>query len=181
MHSGDGGLRESGTGGIAADMLLGAVAGAVGVWVMDRVDWFMFRHEDPEARWRTQAVRPGEMDPAHVMANKAAEAAIGAELSPPQPHPAGVAVHYAIGIGPGALYGALRERAPVVGTGRGLLYGLSLFLVHDELLNAATGLSADPRRYPWQAHARGLVAHLVYGAVTDAVLDLLHQGRSQVR
>ncbi|MFC7543949.1 hypothetical protein ACFQU2_37100 [Siccirubricoccus deserti] len=180
MHSGDGGLRESGTGGIAADMLLGAVAGAVGVWVMDRVDWFMFRHEDPEARWRTQAVRPGEMDPAHVMANKAAEAAIGAELAP--------------AASSGRCRGPLRHRhrpgrtlrraagaRPVVGTGRGLLYGLSLFLVHDELLNAATGLSADPRRYPWQAHARGLVAHLVYGAVTDAVLDLLHQGRSQVR
>lgn len=180
MRMGNGGLREFSNGGLAADMLKGAVAGAVGVWVMDRVDCFMFKHEDPAARQRTQAVRPGGMDPAHIMANKAAEA-VGAKLSPPQPHPAGVAVHYAIGIGPGALYGALRDRARAVGTGRGLLYGLGLFLVHDEILNAATGLSADPRRYPWQAHARGLVAHLVYGAVTDAILDLLYRGRSPVR
>ena len=44
---------------VAADLLKGAIAGAAGVWVMDRVDWFMFRHEDPAARRRTRRVRPG--------------------------------------------------------------------------------------------------------------------------
>lgn len=160
--------------GVAADMLRGAVAGAVGVWVMDQVDWFNYRHEDPAARRRTQEARPGGLDPAHVMANKVA-GALGAELSPPQPHPVGIAVHYSLGVGPGALYGALRDRAPVVGTGRGLLYGLGLFLLQDELANAAVGLSASPREYPWQAHARGLVAHLVYGLVTDTVLTVLQE------
>jgi hypothetical protein len=43
---------------IATDMLLGAVAGAVGVWVMDQVGWFNYRHEDPKARRRTQQVCP---------------------------------------------------------------------------------------------------------------------------
>ncbi len=32
------------------------------------------------------------------------------------------------------------------------------------------GLASGPTAYPWQAHARGLVAHLVLGATTDAVL-----------
>lgn len=36
-----------------------------------------------------------------------------------------------------------------------------------------TGLAASPGDYPWQDHARGLVAHLVYGIVTDTVLRLL--------
>ena len=30
---------------IAADMLKGAIAGAVATWVMDRVDWAMYRRE----------------------------------------------------------------------------------------------------------------------------------------
>jgi hypothetical protein len=158
--------------GIVADMLLGAVAGAVGVWIMDRVDWFNFRHEDPEARLRTQQVRPGGEDPAHVMAGRA-EGAAGAEPSPSQHHAAGMAIHYSLGIGPGALYGALRDRIPAVGTGRGTLYGLGLFLVQDEMINATIGLSADQRKYPWQAHARGLVAHLVYGVVTDTILTVM--------
>lgn len=108
---------------IAADMLKGAVAGAIGVWVMDQVDWYMYNHENREARERTQSVRPGGMDPAHVMANTAADA-MGAELSPRQPHPTGVALHYALGVGPGALYGAMRDRVPVVGAGRAFCTGL---------------------------------------------------------
>ena len=155
-------------GSVTADALRGAVAGAVGVWVMDRVDWSMFEHEDEEARRRTESVRPDGKDPAHLMAGRAAEA-VGLKAVP-QPHPAGIAVHYALGIGPAALYGALRDRVPAVGAGRGALYGLAVFLLHDEMMNPAAGLAAPPHRYAWQAHARGLVAHLVYGLVTDAVL-----------
>lgn len=157
---------------VLADAVKGAAAGAIGVWVMDRVDWYMYDHEDAEARRRTQQVRPGGLDPAHVVANKVASA-FGTELSPRQPHPAGVAVHYAIGIGPAALYGALQDRVPAFGTGRGALYGLGLFLIQDELVNSATGLSARPGQYPWQVHARGLVAHLVFGIITDTVFRLL--------
>lgn len=73
--------------------LMGAVAGAIGVWALDRVDWYFYDHESPETRRRTRSVRPGGMDPAHVMANRAAEA-LGMQLSPHQPHPAGMAVHF---------------------------------------------------------------------------------------
>ncbi len=115
---------------IVEDVLLGAVAGAAAVWVMDRVDWFNYRREDPEARRRTQQVRPGGEDPTHVMAGMA-EKAVGAELSPAQHHAAGMAIHYAIGAG--ALYGAVRDRVPGVGTARGALYGLGISLTQDEI------------------------------------------------
>ena len=170
--SGQHGTRSNENDGALAGALKGAVAGAIGVWVMDQVDWYMYDHEDPEARRRTQEVRPGGLDPAHVLANRVA-GAFGKELSPRQPHPAGIAVHYLLGIGPGALYGALQDRVPALGLGRGALFGLGLFLVQDELANAATGLSARPRQYPWQAHARGLIAHVVYGVVTDTLLRLM--------
>ena len=45
--------------------------------------------------------------------------------------------------------------------------------MQDEALNAITGLSARPGQYPWQAHARGLVAHVVYGLVTDIALNAM--------
>jgi uncharacterized membrane protein YagU involved in acid resistance len=157
---------------IMTDALLGAVAGAAAVWVMDRVDWFMFNHEDPRARHQTQAVRPEGAAPAQVIADKAAHA-MGQELSDPQSNPAGKVVHYNLGIMPGAMYGAMRDRIGFIGKGRGTLYGMSLFLLQDEALNAITGLSARPSEYPWQAHARGLVSHLVYGLVTDTVFGTL--------
>jgi hypothetical protein len=55
--------------------------------------------------------------------------------------------------------------------------GLGLFLIQDEGLNQAMGISAKQKDYPWQAHARGLVAHLALGLVTDAVLNLLDAPR----
>ncbi len=160
--------------GLALDMVKGVVAGAAGVWVMDQITWGMYLREDPEAFRQEQAARIGGKDVAHVAAGKLAHA-FGTTLTPEQPHPAGLAIHYALGIVPGALYGALRKRAGRVGAGRGLLYGLALFLVNDELLNPILGLSSGPMAYPWQAHFRGLVGHLTLGVATDVVLNLLDQ------
>jgi len=159
-------------GSLAAGALRGLIAGTLGVWLMDRVGGFLYRREGPAARERERAARVEGKDPAHVAAGKLA-AAVGVDLSPGQPHPAGIAVHYALGAVPGALYGALRTRAEGLGAGRGLLYGLALFLVNDEVLAPALGLASGPAAYPWQAHARGLVAHLALGVATDATLDAL--------
>ncbi len=78
--------------------------------------------------------------------------------------------HYALGMLPGALYGAVRRRRPAAATGSGALYGLVLFVVMDETAAPLTGIAASPGRYPWQAHARGLVAHLVLGITTEILL-----------
>lgn len=164
-------MQDSAQSSMVTDALIGAAAGAAAVWIMDRIDNFNFDHADPEARARTKAVRPGGMDPAHVAANTAAEA-VGAELEPRDDNAAGMAVHYALGMMPGVVYGALRREIPALTTGAGTLYGLGLFLLQDEGVNAATGLSAQPDEYPWQAHARGLVGHLGYGAALDATLNL---------
>jgi hypothetical protein len=161
-HSSDTGVQS-----VLADAVIGAAAGAIAVWVMDRVDWFAYNHEPEEARQRTIAARPDGMDPAHVMADKMA----GTDIT--QPHPAGTAVHYSLGIAPGALYGALHEKVPGLSAGRGGLFGLGLFLLQDEGLNTITGLAGKPRLYPWQAHARGLAAHVVYGVVMDSIVRLV--------
>lgn len=166
-----------GGGELGLDVLKGAIAGAVGVWAMDRVDWYLYERglDTAETRWQTEAARPGGMDPAHVIAKEAANAA-GVELSSPKENPAGLAVHYSLGIMPGMVYGAMRDRVEYVGAGRGLGFGAALFVLEDEIANPLLGTAAPPGRYPWTAHARGLVAHLVYGVVTDAVLSLLKGG-----
>lgn len=159
--------------------MIGALAGAAGVWVMDRLDWFNYRHglDDAQSRAQTRRARPRGMDPAHLLAARVAESA-GVALSPRQHDRAGLAVHYAIGIVPGALYGALRGRVPHLDAGRGSAFGLGLFLLQDELLNTAAGLAGPPQDYPWQAHVRGLVAHLAYGLVTDALCRLADAGQN---
>lgn len=180
MQTGHREHRQAGQSSVVADLLIGAVAGAAAVWVMDRVDWFNFRHVDSQARARTESVRPGGMDPAHVMVANVADAA-GMELSPEKHHALGQLVHYSLGTAPGALYGALRGRYPAISKGRGLLFGFGLFLIQDEGMNALLGLSAKPKAYPWQAHARGLVAHLVYGLATDTIFTAVKHRLSSSR
>ena len=159
-------------GSLRAGAVKGAVAGAVGVWLMDLVSTAMYEQEDEAAKKREEAARVEGKDPASVAAARIA-LATGAELSEERQGQAATAIHYALGVVPGAVYGALRPRLGGSGAGRGLAYGLALFLLNDEGLGPALGLAAGPTAYPWQAHARGLTAHLVLGVATDAVLDLL--------
>jgi hypothetical protein len=158
--------------GIVSKAVIGVAAGAVGTWALDRTDWRMWKQEDEEARLQTNAVRPFGEPPAHVLVSKA-EKVLGLKPTPEQHEIAGDAVHYGIGIVPAVAYAVVRHKLPGGGPARGALFGLGLFLVQDELVNAATGVGAKPREYPWQAHARGLVSHLVYGVVTEVVLNMM--------
>lgn len=156
----------------AIKVLAGAAAGAFGVWALDRIDWFMWNHEDARARAQTTAVRPGGEPPAQALVTKL-EKASGHALSPEAHETTAQVVHYSIGIAPAIGYALVRDKMPVQGVAGGALYGLGLFLMQDEVMNTVTGLGAKPQSYPWQAHARGFVAHAVYGVATEVALSLL--------
>lgn len=164
--------------------LCGLAAGAVGVWALDRLDWFLFEREPEEARERTRAARPGGEAPAGLLVTRASETA-GVELSDGAHSTAEVLTHYAIGIAPAIGYALARDRLPAQGSAQGLaqgaLFGAGLWLVQDEIINTVTGLGAKPTDYPWQAHARGLAAHTAYGIVTEATLQLLEATLPQSR
>lgn len=161
----------------AADLMLGAAAGAVGVWVMDRVGWFMYNNEDPAALQQEHQARPGSVDVAHAAVQKFA-ILMGHTRPPEQPNAAGIAVHYALGVVPGALYGVLRNRVPALRAGGGAVYGLALFAVMDETAAPLLGIASGPTSYPWQAHARGLIAHLVLGVTTETLLRVVNNRTS---
>ncbi len=150
--------------------LMGAAAGAIGTVALDSADWFLWNREDPSAKRRTEAVRPKGEPPADALVSRAEEAS-GTHTDKRTHGALGQATHYAIGIMPALGYALLRDRLPGRGVPRGLMYGGALFLMQDEVLNSVTGLGAKPTAYPWQAHARGLVAHLVYGLTTELALN----------
>jgi hypothetical protein len=149
--------------------LVGAAAGAVGVAVLDRVDWFLWNRQDPAAKRRTEQVRPGGEPPADALVSRIEKLA-GADVGEDTHRKLGVATHYAIGIAPAIAFALFRDKLPGRGVPRGLLFGLGLFLTQDEVLNTVTGLGAKPQDYPWQDHARGLAAHLAYGVATEFAL-----------
>jgi hypothetical protein len=161
---------------VAVDMVLGALAGAAGVWVMDRVGWAMYDREDPAALAQEHQARAGGRDVAHAMVAKFGEVT-GADVPTEQPSPAGLAVHYGLGMVPGALYAAARDEVPALRAGNGALYGLGLFVMNDEVAAPLMGVASGPGAYPWQAHARGLISHVVLGVVTESVLKVFDRLR----
>lgn len=154
----------------AADVLLGAAAGAAATWLMDRATTAILERQSEETRDREDLAR-GDRTAYEIAAEKSARLA-GRELTGEERKKAGQAIHWSMGIAAGALYGAIRNRARGLGPGSGLAYGVAFFLMVDEGAQSLLGLTPPPDRFPWQTHARGLAGHLVLGAALEAPFDL---------
>ncbi|MCC9165392.1 DUF1440 domain-containing protein [Pontibacter harenae] len=157
---------------IAVGMLKGAIAGAVGMFAMYKASWYLYKNENPLAyKKEKEAQIEGNYVP-HEMAKKASDA-MGVELTDQQLDTAGKAVQVILGILPGIIYGTLYHKADKLGYWRGSAFGIIVFALVDELAAPLAGFSSGPTAYPWQAHARGFVDHLVYGVTTDNALRLI--------
>jgi hypothetical protein len=152
-------------------VLVGSAAGAVATWMMTKVTTLMYEHEDPDARKREDKVR-GNVNAYEIAAARGAEL-LGKELTERQRGALGTAIHWVIGILAGAVYALIRLHLTNPNVGYGLLFGFVFWLVVDETMNPVLRLTPGPLAYPWQAHLRGLVGHLVFGAATELSLELL--------
>ncbi len=54
---------------------------------------------------------------------------------------------------------------------------MALFIVVDEGLTPALGLSAPDSAYPVSTHLRGFLGHLAYGAAAAATAEILMSDR----
>ncbi len=108
-------------------------------------------------------------DAAMRLANAISVGVFDQELTRSEKHTAGTALHYAYGISMGGLYGAAAELVPAVTAGAGLPYGASIWVVADEGVVPALGLSKSPTDYPFSIHAYALTSHFVFGLTTELV------------
>lgn len=154
------------------DALRGALAGAAATWVMDLVTTGIYEAQPAEARRLEVAARPrGQSSVANAVDR--AEAETGFRIPPARRPMVEMAVHYGLGIIPGAIYGVMRRWLPIARLGRGLWYGLVLFAVADEYLNTRLGFAGPPEAYPPEAHLRGLAGHAVLGVATETGIQVL--------
>lgn len=157
---------------LLGDAARGAVAGAIATWLMDQVTTGLVESQSPADREREAAAQPnGQSSVANLIDRM--EGGLHARLPGSVRPAASTAIHYGLGIVPGAVYGALRRRVPGIGAGRGFVYGVLLFGANDEMMNTQLGLAGPYAAYPFSSHWRGLVGHAVLGVATDAGLDLL--------
>ncbi|MFW6201931.1 MAG: DUF1440 domain-containing protein, partial [Gemmatimonadota bacterium] len=146
---------------LTEEIARGAIAGAAATWLMGRVTTYLYEKENPSARRREDSARGGRTS-YETAAEKAAHA-LGFRLSERARRASGSGIHWALGIGTGALYGLLRRRFRGVDWARGLGFGAAFWLLMDEALVPAAGLTSGPLTFPWQTHARGLAGHIAYG------------------
>lgn len=161
---------------IRGDLIRGAIAGGVATWVMDMVTTGMQQSQSAEDADREVAARPGGRSSVANLVQLGADS-VQVELDEVQRSAAEQAVHYGLGVVPGAIYAVLRNRLPLVGAGRGALFGTLNYLVNDEYLGTKLGVSGPPDAYPASTHLRGLVGHVALGVATDAGIDVLGGSR----
>jgi hypothetical protein len=119
---------------------------------MDVVTWALYRSDSRRELLREKRARVRGKDTAHATVRQAARL-VGSDRGRSEPNGAGIAVHYALGMGPGALYAQ------------------QLFLANDELAAPLLRIAGPPGAYPLKTHVRGLVGHVVLGMATEAALN----------
>ena len=170
-------------------MIAGAAGGLVASWVMNQFQAMISRMthgvERPHgaqslqqgsprhgvARELQEPGRDREADNAAVRtAVVVSDRLFGLELAEREKREiAGAVIHYAFGVATGGLYGAIAEVKPATTTGAGLPFGAAVWLIADEIIAPALGLSKSPTKYPLSTHAYSIASHLVYGLTTEIV------------
>jgi uncharacterized membrane protein YagU involved in acid resistance len=158
---------------IKENSMKGVIAGATSVAAMDYlVTWPVYKLEDREAYKKEKELQPEGRWAAHVFVSRISRM-LGLNLSENKIFKGGKAQHFMMGIAPAILYATYYKKYPMISAGYGALYGSSLFLLADELMVPALKLSGPNTKYPWQAHLRGFLGHVMVGVVTHGVLRLL--------
>jgi hypothetical protein len=147
-------------------VLVGAAAGYAANRCMDLATSWFYGRQSEESRAREEEVLPGGAlvaggrDMARMMGMENPDDETVARL--------GLRAHRGIGMAYGVL-GALLVGTRVRPMRAGLLVGVAAFVLVDEALNAVQ-LEPSPSDFPMEAHARGVVGHLAFGAALGAVL-----------
>ena len=151
---------------IVQRVLGGTLAGLGATLFMEYSSTWVYEHQSEQSRQREEQLR-SEM-PTTTLVRKTA-ALLGTELDDERAEQLGTISHYVFGAagGPAALV-LRRLGADPLQAGLGVASAMELFV--DQGMNTALGLTAPPRAWPWQAHARGVGAHAVYGVALGLLL-----------
>jgi len=147
-------------------VLVGAAAGYAASRCMDLATSWFYERQSEESRAREEEVLPGGAlmaggrDMARMMRIEDPDDETVARL--------GLRAHRGGGMAYGVL-GALLVGAGVRPLRAGLLVGVAAFALVDEALNAVQ-LEPSPSDFPMEAHARGAVGHLAFGAALGTAL-----------
>ncbi len=157
---------------VAKGAVAGIIGGLVGSFVMSEFQALVTKiAEDKEKPKKKKTKKEKEDDePATAKAATAiSEGVFDHKLTEGEKKIADPAVHYAMGAASGMMYGVAAEIEPRATVGSGLPFGAAVWLIADDVVVPALGLSKPVTEFPLTTHLFGLSSHLVYGLTTDLV------------
>ncbi len=153
-------MKKTNTSDVVKGAVAGLIGGLVASFVMSQFQSVLSSLSEEEKKPKKK--NSEEDEPANVKTAEAvSENVLDHKLTKSEKEPAGVAVHYTMGATSGLIYGIASEIAPATTTGLGLPFGAAVWLVADDIVVPALGLSKPATEYPLSTHAYALSSHLV--------------------
>lgn len=153
-------------------ILAGVAGGLAGGWTMSQ---FSRAWNKTLPSSRTNAIGASclysqqEWDSISKSAESIAARLLSRKLSSRETRIGSAIVHYAVGGAAGALYGTAAHWIPRMTKFRGLGFGIALWIVGDEIVMPALGLTEKPGTYSLRMQANAFGEHLVYAFTVNLI------------
>lgn len=164
--------KDMSTSSVTKGLLAGAVGGLIASWGMNQFQrgWRKLQQAgEPDEREHGAQHSQSSHSPTVKVAEAVSEVVADHHLDPDEQEKGAQIVHYAFGSLVGGIYGMAAALEPKVAVAAGVPFGAVVWLLADEAMLPALGLSKAPTEYPPSMHAYALASHCVYGALTEMV------------
>ena len=151
------------------DLMFGAAAGALGALVMSPAMSAIEKLQSPSDKRREDEADYEENAPTKAAREMARPLGVRFE----NPDAAGMAVHYAYGTMWGIAYALITRRFGSIPLLSGIVLGVGLWAIGDEILVPALRLAPKATAFPVTTHVKALGGHVAYGAGLDTAFRLL--------
>ena len=153
--------------GLAATLVLGALAGvgAAVVTSLFQKGWTALELPPTD--------KPTPEPPTETLAVELYQPLSGQELRGVAKSIAGEVVHLVTGAGLGSAFALLTRKWPDAAAGKGVAYGLGVWLIVEEAGLAILDLKPSPTKVEPAEHVFAASSHVVFGLALDAMLTAL--------
>jgi len=115
------------------------------------------------------------------VAERIAKPVLHRPLSEGERHRGGQLVHYTFGALLGAAYGAGARRVPVITSGRGIPFGLAVWVAAAELGLPLMKLALPPQKYTLGQHCFSAISHAAFGFAAEQTRRAIHNSNRDHR
>jgi putative membrane protein len=150
---------------LVQSLVVGAAAGVAAAAVTS-----LFQSAWSNARLPPTDEKPQAIPPTETLAERLCEATTGSPLRASDRKAAGMAVHYAVGAGLGAVYALILRRWPATAADSGIAYGLCVWATVEEIGLSLFRLKPAPWKVELAEHLFAASSHVVFGLALDASL-----------